>query len=98
MSDDGQRTYRCVPTIAWVKDAGQTLLVEEEAGRTWSLRGVEAAVWDWLSLGYSFDEIVGLLKVLVGASDEEARERLVAMLEGWKQAGIVRLAGSNGRG
>ena len=98
MSDGGRLTYRCAPTIAWVKDAGQTLLIEEKQGRAWSLRGAEAAVWDWLSLGYSYDEIVGLLSVLVDTPEEKARERLASVVHGWEQAGIVRLAGKNGHG
>ena len=85
----GASTYRCVPTIVWVKDAEQTILVEEEARRSWILRGTEAAIWDWLTLDHPSAGIVRFLSVLSGTSMEESRKALLAVLQGWEEAGIV---------
>ena len=82
-------TYRCVPTIVWVKDAGQTILIEEAAKHSWILRGGEAAIWDWLTLNHPSERVIDFLAVLSGTSTEEARKALLATLQGWEKAGIV---------
>lgn len=95
---DGASTYRCLPTIVWVKDTEQTLLIEKGGKRSWILRGEEAAIWDWLTLNHRSERIVHLLSVLSGASAEEARKALVAILQGWEKAGILQVVEGNGRG
>ena len=94
----GASTYRCVPTIVWVKDAEQTILVEEEARRSWILRGEEAAIWDWLTLNQSAERIVRFLSVLSGTSVEEARKALATILQGWEKAGVVQIVEGYRRG
>ncbi len=81
--------YRCAPTIAWVKDATQTILVEEEEGRSWSLQGLEAVIWDLLGLRYSQEKITRFLTVLLGCSGEEAEEELFAIMLKWEKSGVV---------
>jgi hypothetical protein len=98
MIGDRRSTYRCAPTIAWVKDAGQTLLVEEKGRRAWSLRGEEAVVWDLLNLGYSFDRTVAFLSDLLEIPGEEARMRLCGFIREWEVAGIVHTVGRTGCG
>lgn len=89
MTGQQLRAYRCAPTIAWVKDATQTILVEEDKGRSWSLQGLEAVIWDLLALGYSLEKITCFLSVLLGSSGEEAEEELFAILHKWEKAGVV---------
>ncbi len=81
--------YRCALAIVWVKDVGQTLLVAQERGQWWALRGVEATIWDLLTLHYSFEQIVGFLTEMLGLSGEEVVQRLLAVIRRWEQAGIV---------
>ena len=95
---DGASTYRCVRTIVWVKDAEQTILIEERTKRSWILRGEEAAIWDWLSLNYRSERIIHLLSVLSGASTEEARRALLDILQGWETAGILQAGEGNRHG
>lgn len=91
----GASTYRCAPTVVWVKDAGQTILVEEAGRNSWILRGEEAAIWDWLTLNHPFERIVRFLSVISGTSADEARKALLAILQRWEKAGIVQTAEGN---
>lgn len=81
--------YCSTPGIAWVKDAELTLLVDEEQGRSWSLHGIEAAIWDLLTLAYSFPEIVQVVSLLARCGAEEASEIVTALLHTWEAQGIV---------
>jgi hypothetical protein len=60
--------YHCSPSIIWVKDADQTLVVDRETGQSWALRGVEAVVWDLLTIGYSYQRIVPMLSLILSLS------------------------------
>ncbi len=94
----GTSTYRCVPTIVWVKDAEQTILIEEAGKHSWILRGEEAAIWDWLTLSHPSERIVRFLSVLSGTSTGEAREALLAILQGWEKAEILQAVEGDSRG
>jgi hypothetical protein len=98
MTEEGVLAYCCAPGVVWVKDAGQTILAEQEGERGWILRGVEAATWDLLTLGYPFEKTVRFLSVLLEVPMQEARNTLRATLQEWEGAGIVCATGSNGRG
>jgi hypothetical protein len=84
--------YRCAPEVAWVRDAGRILLVDLARGRTWSLGGVEAAIWDWLVLGYGCEEIARYLSLLLRTSKEEAGRALLGVLLCWQDGGIVQVS------
>jgi hypothetical protein len=81
--------YGPAPGVTWVKDAGQTILVDGPAGRSWTLEGVEAAAWDLLVLGYTFERAAGSLALLAGIDDEQGRRALLAMIGRWRLAGIL---------
>ena len=91
-------TYRCSPSIVWVKDAGQTLVVDEETEQFWALRGAEAVVWDLLAVGYSYRKIIQMLSLIYSLSVEKARDTLVGVLQKWKNANIIRVPGGSNDG
>jgi hypothetical protein len=93
MIDDGRAPYRCAPAIAWVKDFGQTILVDQETGESWILSGAEATIWDLLTLGYPADRIAGFLSLLSAQSPREAAGVLASVVGAWAQAGILRTEG-----
>ena len=66
-------TYCCAPSIIWVRDADQTLLVDQETKQSWSLRGVSAVIWDLLTVGYSHQRIVPLLSLRKNESEEQKK-------------------------
>jgi len=84
--------YRCAPEVAWVRDAGRVLLVDPARGRTWSLGGVEAAIWDWLVLGYGYEEIARYLSLIFRTSKEEAGRALLGVLLCWQDGRIVQVS------
>ncbi|MGD2205445.1 MAG: hypothetical protein PVH17_01585 [Anaerolineae bacterium] len=89
MTGVGTSAYRCSPGIAWVKDAEQTLLIQEEKRRSWSLCGAEAVVWDLLVLAYPFPQTVRFFSALFACTTQEAEEILRTMLGEWEEKGIV---------
>ena len=81
--------YTCAPSIIWVRDADQTLLVDQETKQSWSLRGVSAVIWDLLAVGYSHQRIVPLLSLLISLPVEEVERDLTKVLGKWLDEGIV---------
>jgi hypothetical protein len=90
--------YRCAPGITWLRDADQILLVDADRGLFWSLGGVAATTWDFLTLGYRCERIVRFLSLILGASKDEAERTLVAVLRDWQDEGIVQAMGDDERG
>ena len=88
---NGRLIYRCTPSIVWVRDAGQILLVEEETGRSWALQGLEAVVWDLLAVGYSVRRIVLLLSLIFSFPAAEAEQALAGVLQTWRETNIVQV-------
>jgi hypothetical protein len=77
----------CPPCLHWVKDSNQVLVVDERLNTATVLQGVEAAVWDWLMLGYNLADVTGLLAGLCHESQGLAETRLLGLLQGWLQSG-----------
>ena len=84
--------YGPAPGITWAQDAGPTLLVDGLAGQLWILAGLEAAAWDLMALGYSFESIARSLAILAGVEDEQGRTILWATVGRWQEAGILSAA------
>ena len=90
----GERlNYRCSPSIVWVKDIAQTLVVDERTGQSWALRGAEAVIWDLLAVGYSYEGIGPILSRVLSLPVEEAERILVGVLRTWQDARIVQVSG-----
>lgn len=98
MSDPGSIVYRCAPTVCWVKDTDQTILVEEQSGHSWSLRGLEAVVWDLVVLKYPAGRIVEFLAALLDKPLEVAREELRSILQRWEEIGLLKATGKGSGG
>jgi hypothetical protein len=86
------RVYRCSPSIVWVKDVGQTMIVDREEQRSWTLHDTEAAIWDLITVGYPYRKLVPMLSLLLSLPVEETTCTLTGVLEDWQEAGIVYLA------
>lgn len=77
--------------VHWVKDIDMTLLVNEQNGKIFILRGVEAIVWDWLTFHFTFAKMTGMLAIIFGCSAYEAETRLNAILHQWAENGFFTL-------
>jgi hypothetical protein len=97
-SGDDWLTCRCAPSIAWLRDDGQTLLVDAEREQFWSIHGVEAAIWDFLALAHPYEKIVRFLSLLMTASTDEAERTFLAVLRDWQRTGIVQVVKEGERG
>ena len=86
-------TYGCRPSIVWTREQERTLLIDRETGASWTIEGMEAAVWDLLVLGYSYPRAARILSVLPGVRPEEAREVLLTTLAEWRREGILEISG-----
>jgi hypothetical protein len=79
----------CPESVRWVNDAGQILVIDERRGVTHTLRGVEAAVWDWLTLAYPYPALVEMLAALLTLPSDQSAERLGDILAAWQTAGLL---------
>jgi hypothetical protein len=82
-------TYCCRPGIVWTREQQRTLLIDRETGASWTIEGIEAAVWDLLVLGYSYPRAAKILSLLPGVPAEEAREVVSTTLTKWYREGIL---------
>jgi hypothetical protein len=88
-------TYRCAPHVVWTRDVDRVLLVDSEGERAWELDGLEAAIWDWLAMGYPYDKVVDFVSLVLACSQDEAGKTLEAALDAWRQAGLVERVGED---
>jgi hypothetical protein len=86
---DSSITLSCPPAIHWVKDSGQIVVVDEKKPATWILQGFEAAVWDYLMLGYSFPKLTATLRTLLNVPIQEAEDKIAACIRNWQAGGLL---------
>jgi hypothetical protein len=98
MTEEQAVAYCCAPSIAWVKDANLTLLVDTETGRSWSISDDESTIWDLVVLGYKWRGIVRFLSVLSSLSGAEAEARLSDTVQRWVEQGLMCPVEGGGRG
>jgi len=87
----GAVVFSCPEAVRWVEDADRVLVVDDRSGETHTLRGAEAAVWGWLTLAYPYPKLVRLLAALLVLSSADAEQRLVAILQDWRAAGLLQM-------
>jgi hypothetical protein len=90
--------FESAPGILWLKDAGQTLVVDPDAGSCRALTGVEATIWDLLALGYPHARLTATLAVVLSVAPGEAADRLAGIVRGWAEAGLLRAVKEDGDG
>ena len=89
-----QLFYRCAPTIVWARDEGRVIVVDDQDKRSWLLDGIEAAIWDWVTMGYAHPRIVSMVSLTLKGSDAQAETLLENTLHRWYLAGLVQLEGT----
>jgi len=83
------RSYALAPRVRWVQDADRIIVADAAGSRGIELRGVEAAVWSWLSLAYPYAWLVEHLALLTGTPAAEAAAHLRGVLDGWLAHGLL---------
>jgi hypothetical protein len=89
LPEPSPRTLACPACITWVKEAEALIVVNEQRGERVVLRGLECAVWSWLSLGYAWSDLACFTAEACEQSIEDARRSVAAVLEGWLKAGLL---------
>lgn len=88
----GLKCYRVLTNpnpLYWVKDQDQIFIIDEHSQEIYRMHHLEALVWTWLTLAYSYSKIVELLTALLVISSAEAEQRLRIIFQTWKNAGIL---------
>ena len=75
----------------WAFSGHQVIVVDELEQQHHVLDQWQAAVWNWLSLSYSFTRIRRLLASFLAVSQPEAEERLRFLLQQWQAAGLLQI-------
>jgi hypothetical protein len=90
--------YCCAPAVVWLRDGNQVFLVDEERHTGWTLRGVEATIWDLIVLTYPYSNIVTFLSLLLCVSADEAKTQLKTTLYQWQTVGLVNIVAESENG
>jgi hypothetical protein len=85
--------YHCPPALVWLKERGRTIVVDQKRMESWQLGGLQAVVWDLVTLGYPFGRIARLVAALLDVSRDEADGTVLTILARWEEAGMVRREG-----
>jgi hypothetical protein len=81
-------------SVHWAQEKDFVLLVDEQNGKSQSLRGSEASVWNWLTLGYAHSRIIHLLTAVLDENPDDAKSKLNGILLQWREQGWL----ENGHG
>ena len=87
-SPDSTITYRCSQGVRW-SVATRGIVLVNAAGGTAFLEYPQAAAWDFVSRGFSFEQTVPLLCAIESLDAEQAGRFLAASLEEWVEAGFL---------
>jgi hypothetical protein len=82
-------TYYSMPSILYVVEADQTRLIDGERGLSWSLRGVEAVLWDLLASGHPYQQIVHFISLWPNLPGTGSEKVVLTTLESWVNQGIL---------
>jgi hypothetical protein len=86
---DCERYLICPDSVFWAADAGGTIVINEQQSEVHILHGTENAVWSWLTLGYSFSDIISFLSIMLNVSSREAEKQVNKMLRSWICSGLL---------
>lgn len=90
------RQVRSAEGVAWAVDRGGLWLLCEASGASQWLAYPEAAVWDLLSRGLSFERTVSLLGPIASLGSDEAERLVRRCIEAWTEAGFLARTGDDG--
>ncbi|KAA3655511.1 MAG: hypothetical protein DWQ04_33390 [Chloroflexi bacterium] len=79
-------TYTCPPHVKWVIDAQQTIVINEQSGEFAILSDIDAMLWSWLTLNYSYKKLLTLISAIEMSQPEKL---LRSTLQKWANAGLL---------
>ena len=76
-------------SVFWVRDKNRTIVIDIEKKHTLALHGLNEAIWGWLILDYSYQQILQFVKTALEADLGSAEKILLNILRNWVAAGIL---------
>lgn len=83
--------YNTSANIHWCVDAQQILIVDDRRSLAFTLQGLPAALWQWISQGYNFEHLVDFTVELTSCSSIQATTTIQEILESWQVAGLIEI-------
>ena len=75
--------------LIWVRDSKTTIVINQEKGQVHVLQGLDGMIWSWLTSGYDFPKLTGLLACALDLPLDDAEIRLSVLLHDWTQLGLL---------
>jgi hypothetical protein len=75
--------------LVWVRESKSTIVIDREKDQVHILQGLDGMVWSWLTLGYDFSKLTGLLACALDLPPVDAELRLTALFHDWMQMGLL---------
>ncbi len=77
------------PGVSWCQDTAQVLIVLAPTGQAFQLTGLDAAVWGWFSLCYSYADVLEFARAFLNLPVDQAAQRLEVILARWLDLGLL---------
>ena len=77
--------------IYWVKETQHIMVVDERIKQVTLLCDLQAALWSWISLSYSFEQLCHLVAKALDLDNAGARGMILEIFKEWEEIGIISL-------
>lgn len=82
--------------LAWMREGGMILVVDEAGHRVFRLAGEEGLLWEWMTEGVGFDGMVARLGQLLDLDPRRSASRVRAQLDAWLGVGLLKSCSERG--
>lgn len=86
-------SYQCAAEIEWVKNSDHILLINRLTGQSWQFRGLQALIWELLSVGHRYQKLLKLFALTESIALDLADAQIRQTLKIWAQDGIIEQVG-----
>ncbi len=76
-------------SMRWCQESNHILVIVEQTGLAVRLTGLEAAVWKWLTLSYTYETVLRFAEVFLNLPKDETRARLNQILQDMVELGLL---------
>ena len=75
--------------IQWCVDARQVTIIDRACAKAYVLSGLQAAVWNWFTLGYSCSRVIEMVSSAGSQSLPAADALVCSMISDWMANGLL---------
>jgi hypothetical protein len=84
--------FSCCEDIQWAKDSDRIVVISLDQNTSYALEGIEAMVWEYLTLGYTDPQLTTQLSALLDTSPACAHTTVTEILVAWERKGLIKQA------